>query len=499
MLFTLTPRIGRPHRLVSAALVAPALISFAVEGSFRPELLALFGAALLMLMCAAAAPDSREEGAANLPASALLAAALVSASLGLLQYFGLEAGPAGWVQPSEAGQAFANLRQRNQLATLTVLGMVSLAYLCRHGLASRLRMMGAAGATGWLAIGNAATTSRTGLAQLLVMGAVVLWWQRHRPARPAIWLGATLATYLAAASVLPRLLAQWSGREVDSIFFRLGAELGCHSRKVLWSDVLDLIALKPWRGWGWGELDYAHYSNALGAERFCDILDNAHNLPLQLAVEQGIPAAVIACALLAIGLWRASRLPGNVTRRFGWLVLLVVAIHSLVEYPLWYGPFQMVTGLGLGLVSTQALHERTRLMRGCIAAGVAGAVALAWVDYQRVTQAYLPAPQRWAEYRQDPLNQVGQSFLFGSQLAFARLTLMDLTPSNAAEVHRLAQGLIHYSPEPRVIEKLIESATLLGMHDEARRNKASYKAAFPKEYIDWTARSPSRHAPALTD
>ena len=42
-------------------------------------------------------------------------------------------------------------------------------------------------------------------------------------------------------------------------FGRLGQEVACGSRLMLYFNVLHLIAGKPWLGWGWGELDYAHF------------------------------------------------------------------------------------------------------------------------------------------------------------------------------------------------------------------------------------------------
>ena len=41
--------------------------------------------------------------------------------------------------------------------------------------------------------------------------------------------------------------------------------------------------------------------------------------------------------------------------------------------------------------------------------------------------------------------------------------------------------MLHYSPEPRVIERAIESALLLGKDAEAATLLARYKAAFPKD------------------
>ena len=48
-----------------------------------------------------------------------------------------------------------------------------------------------------------------------------------------------------------------------------------------------------------------------------------------------------------------------------------------------------------------------------------------------------------------------------------------------------AGHLLHYSPEPRVIGKLIESAVMLGYDAEALAYLARFKAAFPKEHDAW--------------
>jgi O-antigen polymerase len=47
--------------------------------------------------------------------------------------------------------------------------------------------------------------------------------------------------------------------------------------------------------------------------------------------------------------------------------------------------------------------------------------------------------------------------------------------------------LIHFSPEPRVIEALIESATMLHMDDVAMLHLGRYKEVYPKDYAAWSA------------
>jgi len=125
----------------------------------------------------------------------------------------------------------------------------------------------------------------------------------------------------------------------------------CASRLTLWHNVLYLIAEKPWTGWGWGELDYAHFITLYPGPRFCDILSNAHNLPLHLAVELGLPVATLLCGGGLWVLWRSQPWREfNPARQLAWAVLALLGLHSLLEYPLWYGPFQLAAGLSITLL-----------------------------------------------------------------------------------------------------------------------------------------------------
>ena len=60
-----------------------------------------------------------------------------------------------------------------------------------------------------------------------------------------------------------------------------------------------------------------------------------------------------------------------------------------------------------------------------------------------------------------------------------------LTPDNAAWTQATATALIAYSPEPRVIEKLIESAVMNGQDEVALFHLQRFKAAFPAEHARW--------------
>ena len=464
-------------------------------------------AALAVAICAGIGAQPRLHQTA---AVALLLAALASSAIGLCQYFGVAASLHPWMNLAPAGEAFGNLRQRNQLASLLNIGLLALLWL----VASRdnAAVMGPAvvPAARWktdlrldrwmlpaavlLAAGNAATASRTGLVQLLLVIALAWWWNR---ARGPGWIGvAAIAafSYVVATLALP-WLAGLDRAQHGGVFARLAhGDLPCASRLVLWSNVLDLIRERPWTGWGWGELDYAHYVHLYGGPRFCDILDNAHNLPLHLAVELGLPLALLICgALLWLLLAARPWCEADPIRQLAWGILAVVGLHSLLEYPLWYGPFQMATGLALGFLlcgrqnrPEASKYERNRgktlVYRSWTAILIIAICAYTAHEYWRVSQPYRAPQARAAEFRDDPIAAVGGSPLFPDQLRFARLVTTPLTPDNAAPVNALARELLHFSPEARVIEPLIASARLLGDEAQARFHEARFKAAFPAAF-----------------
>ena len=104
------------------------------------------------------------------------------------------------------------------------------------------------------------------------------------------------------------------------------------------------------------------------------------------------------------------------------------------------------------------------------------------VQLQLQGEAGLPSGSAW---RDDTLAKLRSSWLFASQVRFAELSMTPVTPANAADVHALAGRMLHFSPEPRVIARLIDSARLLGRDDEAAALAARFKLAFPDDHARW--------------
>ena len=486
-----------PSIAVSLCLTLPWLnpFSFGPTTALVQWLVTLTSLAFVLLWSA----QVRLAQVTQVTAGAWLAAALISATLGVLQYFGATGALTPWVNHTEIGEAFANLRQRNQFATLTNIGLAALLWWRvqdRLSLSPHWRWAGALAAA-LLAIGNAASSSRTGLLQLLLLLGLAWGWQRSGgPRRSDLrpLLLATALTYLMAVFALP-LLGGLDPRATGIVARLQEVSPICTSRLTLWDNVLHLIAQKPWLGWGWGELSYAHFITLYPGERFCEILDNAHNLPLHLAVELGLPLALLVCALavwlvLRARPWREA----DPTRQLAWSVLAMIALHSMLEYPLWYGPFLLASVLSICLLwrrSSRLAGKNSYFWPATSAWPVwttiflLALVAYAGWDYHRVSQIYLPPTLRSPAYRSNTLDKIADSRLFANQVRFAELTTTELTPANAHQVHELALNMLHFSPEARVAEKLIESATLLGLPDEALYYLVRYRAAFPDSHASW--------------
>ena len=456
-----------------------------------------------------ASPNGLDAPGVAALATVWLAVALLSVFMGACQYWAIDTWFAPWISASADNAAYANLRQRNQFASLCSIGLAALLFLhqrspVRAGTASLWW-----GAATLLALGNSLSSSRTGALQwpLLVL-ALVCWRGSVAPATRRLGYGAL--GIFAIISVLMPFVAQLAGNDATGLWGRAQEGLSGSSRWWLYSNVLELIAQKPWLGWGWRELAVTHYRTQFPT-RFVEILDNAHNLPLHLAVELGLPFALLFCGTVLWALVRAApwreRHP---SRQLAWSVLLILGLHSMVEYPLWYGPFLMSLGLCVGLLGARSAvlpvdfssqkDQKSPLLKEKIASYRTNNAPIATVliaitgfiafDYHRVSQMYLPVAQRSAWYQGDALRHALESPLFTRQAQFAELVISPVTRDNAPRMLALSTSLMHYSPEPRVIEALIESAVQLHFDDIAAFHLARYRDTFPVPYAAWSALKP---------
>lgn len=447
------------------------------------------GAALFVLL-----PWTRERAAIAI-ATGWLLAATVSAAIGLLQFFDLENKFSPWVLLTRPGDVLANVHQVNLLATLLGAGLLSLWWMVTN---RRLKPFLASTIAVLLIVSLAATASRTGMLHAILVSGLLLYWGRL-DRRVAVAVAVGLLLYVLAAVCLPWLqqtLGVASGRDLVS---RFAVTSPCSSRKVIWSNVLHLISMKPWTGWGWDGLAYAHYITPYDGLRFCEKLSNAHNLPLQLAVSIGLPMAVLM--ILTLILFVLKFKPWNAqesSEQLAWGVLLLLGLHSMLEYPLWFGVPQLMTICAVWLIWRS---NRTNLagmselfiifssfpVRAVLSAlALAGLTYVAW-DYFKVTQLFLTSVDRHESYRSETLKKVGKSWLFQPYVLYAVVNTTKVDAANASLVLNAALEVLKDFPDPEIIIKVIEAGNMNGETSLVELHTERFRAAWPKAFSEWRA------------
>lgn len=409
--------------------------------------------------------------------AALLAAGVVSAGAGLLQFFGLADPLWPWIPETSRGRAFGSFHQPNLYASFLALCMVCALWLLHE---RRISTGMAFFLTAVLQAGIAASTSRIGLLASVVGAILVAAWVPWTRAKDR-WLAAGQLGLLFIAVLALPWLGELHGFSTRHMGARI-AGVATDSRWQLWQDSWRLVMQRPWWGWGWGEYAWAHHAVPM-AERFGanQVVDNAHNLPLHLAVELGLPVALFFA--LGSTWWLARRWPiADAPQRFALVLLGLLALHSLVEFPLWYAGFFFIAGLAAGLLSRNDRPWRFGAAGFTVAACMLlGASAIAARQYAAVAAVH-ETPADRTDLRSRAIDRAAFAWLFAGDLDFARLVQMHALDAPARERFMLAARLVHYTPEPFVTETLIRSANTLGSQELARWHLQRYCETFPRRY-----------------
>lgn len=439
------------------ALVVAAMALFFLAGLVGPTpwgqrlipLAAAATVAVLTVWAAQAAASARAPGARPTETlwpglmAALLVAGLLSTVVATVQLFFPAAADGLWIaHATTPGRAIGNIRQPNQLSTLLLWGAAAAVWWTARRGASSVWL---AAALLPLVAAVAMTASRTGTVGVVLLAAWGLI-DRRLPGRLRLVLIGSLAAYALAwggLSVWADQGGEFYGRSVVDKTLHGDAS---SSRGGIWRDTLGLIAGQPWAGVGLGAFNFA-WSTSVFPQRPVAFFDHTHNLPLQLAVELGVPVALAILGLLAAAVWRAR---GGLTdpdpataldARTALFMLVMVGVHSQLEYPLWYLYFLFPAAVMLGHLLGQAgaapgtapvagPDEGTagRTGRALAVAGTLLASATVWsaVQYHHVRVIFEPE-RSWGE----PMSLEARiargqgSVLFGQHADYAQVTMAE--------------------------------------------------------------------------
>ncbi|MFY9510760.1 MAG: Wzy polymerase domain-containing protein [Rubrivivax sp.] len=362
------------------------------------------------------------------------------------------------------GRAVGNLRQPNHLSSLllwSAIAVIALAELRRLNRRWAVAMFAA------MIFAVVLTASRTGTVSVVLLALWALVDRRlSRPMR-ALLLAAPLLYAVAWLG-----MAEWAKLAHGNFggTARLAEADVSGSRFNIWRDTLALIRMHPWLGVGFGEFNFA-WSLTPFPQRAIAFFDHTHNLPLQLAVEIGLPLAALVMALLLWALVRAVRQglhddgDTGIGRRCATVMVLMIGLHSLLEYPLWYSYFLLPAAWAWAFAVGQprgALPVAGGPSRSFTAAGIALVLAatLSVLDYRSVTAIFSAADG--APPLAERIRRGQHSVLFAHHADYAAATT-DADSSNLQPFERAS----HYLLDTRLMVAWAKALAQRGELDEA--------------------------------
>lgn len=312
----------------------------------------IYGLAAAIWLGYSYAKDSNDQQSLLPIFCVLWLAAIASASIGLLQWLNLQEPLTVYVVQTDFGdRAMGNLGQPNQLATLMLIGIASLAWTFEK---KRIGTTGLVVGVAFLTLALILSWSRAGMLSALAVSVFLLWKSvtsatRLRPRH----IFAGVGMYGLGLLLAPNL----------QDFIMLGGSRSMNIandsfRPIIWKQVLTGISQAPWFGYGWNQTPTAHSFASIAVPGLLTYT-NAHNIVLDLVAWNGIPLGMLLTGLC--GWWFLSRLyhVRHVNAVYAMAALLPVLVHSMVEYPFAYAYFLLTAGLMVGIVEAAHVGVKT--------------------------------------------------------------------------------------------------------------------------------------------
>ena len=478
---------------ISGAACALAILNGSLPSSFGAAVLGIIFLGAAVSLHGASAGASGDGSFLRAFTIALLVCGVCSAIVAVLQVFapGLIDNDIVAI-PTRAGRAGGNIGQANQFADSILWGLIAMVPLARawqqkaDGPRAHLARAGWCVAALLMILGVVLTGSRTGLVAFVLM---TVWGLADRRLARPLRIGLAVSPLVAAATLW--LVSAWSRSHAVVVVLTDRSETDVTAfRGEIWSNCIALIKAQPWLGVGWGQFNFA-WTLTPFASRGAGLVSHAHNLVLQLAVEMGVPLAAIMMGLLLWAFWKAARrvwsLPGvaGASARATLMVVAVMGLHSMLEYPLWYVylllPTAWAFGLALGTGTSGAASAgepagapaaapplRAWRALGAMLVVIAGST---WLDYQNIVSLFeasgpaLPLPERIQRAQLSPL--------FSNQADYVAVTNAPLTPALMPAIRRSSHVLLNG-------RLMYAWANLLNEQGEV--DKARYMAARLREF-----------------
>jgi O-antigen ligase len=310
----------------------------------------------------------------------LIAGAMGSALVGWAQY--IDSGALSRLaMPRSPDRVWGNLGQPNQLADYLALGLIGACYLYAN---DRLRL-------GWavaFALAGVYIINLTGsraswayLAAMVAVSGVYFGLDRSQVNRRLLGYAILCLVLLV---VLPWAISLVASQDAggSTVSARTApAAFADEQRLRIWKSALLMFLDSPlfgvgFKAYGWRQfqLNFEVPEVALTG-----LTNHAHNVLLQVLAEFGLSGLLLLAAFAVLWATRLLRQPRTAATWWLWSIVTVLAIHSMVEYPLWYTFFLGIAAIVLGLGEMRTIELRLRQRERLGKIFLLGLLGLGWI------------------------------------------------------------------------------------------------------------------------
>lgn len=493
-----------PFALAALLMIHGALGWSPYFGQALSGALYLIWAGGLIIAARALVRDRGRQAVFTAIAAGLAAGALLSALAGIIQHF-------NWVTPLNSvisrptkPAVFGNLAQPNHYASQVALGLFSLAYLLRGGrwfwlIAAATPLLFVLGVSG----------SRSVWLYLVAAFALAAWLKLAAPQdRAGKRLLLATGVFIFACWALQALVNAGLFRSPDRVVVtaveRLFSGAASVSDRIsLWQAAWTVFLEHPLAGSGWGTFSarYFDYMTRQEIAGQIDLFQNAHNILLHFLAETGFIGAAMLVVPLLLWLRHAARGGWDAGRWWLFATAAVLALHSLLEYPLWYAYFLGVAALLLGIAPTPVL--RPQLARAgrplALAAMVVGAFNLAtlWQDYREFERVFRPSPVKFRDASfSETMARLHRNPVLTAHIELASALPLAVDEAGLQQRIFLTERALRFAPLATLVYRQVLLLALAGRLSEAQelllRARRAYPAA-PSEFGSDLARLAAEH------
>ena len=423
----------------------------------------------------------------------LLAGAELNTLAGILQHYRWNTFLNPVITAKTSHAVYGNLAQPNHYANYIALGMISLGLLYAR-FSMRIWQV-ALLAVPMLFVMVLSGSRSSWLYLLSAAGLAFLWQRRDQTLRPL--LSFTLVLLLAFGLMHFVVQIPWLEGVTGSVTTAerlFGDNASGAIRLHLWREAVLIFLQFPLLGAGFGQFAFQHFQLAaeLHNPALTGLYNNAHDLVMQTAAEAGLSGLLILLGTLGMWFWQSVRgKQFTIYHWWGYAILAVLGIHSLLEYPLWYLYFLGVAAIMLGMFDTTTYRLELRNVGRASAAImlVLGALSLTqmFLGYKRLENALVMRGKTGTDRSlvprvQDELMAVHQSPLLGSYADLFIASTMELSADHLEQKLELNERALRFIPIAPVV---YHQVSLLALSDRQAEAKAQLERAiwsYPMDY-----------------